>query len=55
MFGRNKISSSVPLDKCPCHSSGCCGIVETVPLSLNVIFSCDNRSLLKKKKTVCSD
>ena len=47
MFGRNSISSSVPFDKCPCHLSGCCGIDEIVPLLLNVIFSCDNCSLLK--------
>lgn len=51
MLGRYKMSSSDLFPDSSCrHSSGWCGIVDSVPLSLKVTFSCDSNSLVGKRR-----
>lgn len=47
MLGKYRMSSSLwPCDKSPRHSSGWWGIIDIVPFSLKVTFSCDINSLV---------
>lgn len=56
MFGKKRMSSSERLPERSCrHSSGWCGIVEMVPLSFQVMFSCAKSSLRKKKSGSCKE